>query len=75
MNHKNFNVNEKKKATDSNTKITQVSELSAKDFKTAIIQMLQGRTCWKQMKKKKSFNKERVSAKKQKTQRGTKMEF
>lgn len=41
MNHKNFNVNEKKKATDSNTKITQVSELSAKDFKTAIIQMLQ----------------------------------
>lgn len=63
MNHKNFNVNEKKKATDSNTKITQVSELSAKDFKTAIIQMLQGRTCWKQMKKKK------VSTKKESQQR------
>lgn len=70
MNHKNFNVNEKKKATDSNTKITQVSELSAKDFKTAIIQMLQGRTCWKQMKKKKKFQQRKSLSKETKDTKG-----
>ena len=58
MNQKNFNLNEKKKSTDINTKMTQMSELSEKDF-TAVIKMLQ----WTMLEinEKKSLNKETES--------------
>lgn len=41
MNEKNFNLNEKKKSIDISTKMTQMSELSEKDFTAVIIKMLQ----------------------------------
>ena len=40
MKHKNFNLYEKKQSTDVNTNMTQVLELSEKNFKGAIIKML-----------------------------------
>lgn len=63
MNQKNFNLNEKKKSIDISTKMTQMSELSEKDFTAVIIKMLQ----WTMKNmleingKKKSLNKETES--------------
>lgn len=63
MNQKNFNLNEKNKSIDISTKMTQMSELSEKDFTAVIIKMLQ----WTMKNmleingKKKSLNKETES--------------
>lgn len=61
MNQKNFNLNEKKKSIDISTKMTQMSELSEKDFTAVIIKMLQ----WTMKNMLEINGKKKVSTKKQ----------
>ena len=42
MNQKVSNLNEKWQSIDANTKITDILELSGKDFKATVIKMFQG---------------------------------